>query len=340
MDELRLSLLALFVALIAGIYIRGSLRRRRMQLNDAVEPQAAVVADEQSADGDERNLQFTATSGFDPDPVARAFPDDYLSGEENLSISQEAGGSDVRTDEPQLSEWRQDALLGGDSTGSSNDGLSDLPPDMSSRISLEGDIPFGNIDLLDATPDGTPFQQQQLDLYGNATGVSASAAAKLTKRQAAKRRSAEPAATGNDDSLIIVLHVMQPDRRNFDGRRVHAALKRAELEFGDMNIFHHFGLGHAANPVFSVAKAVEPGTFDASDDESFETPGLTFFMRLPGPEDGSVVLELMFAAAKGIARELDGYVVDETRSTLSAQVLNHLRDRVIEFSRIQRLSLP
>ena len=141
-----------------------------------------------------------------------------------------------------------------------------------------------------------------------------------------------------EEELIIVLHIMQPDRRNFDGRKLKGALGRAGLLFGDMNIYHHYGLSlEADRPVFSVAKAIEPGTFDELDDASYETPGLTMFMRLPSAEDGTVVLELMFAAAQSLARELDGEILDEGRSTLNAQALNHLRDQVVDFNRLQRV---
>ena len=60
-------------------------------------------------------------------------------------------------------------------------------------------------------------------------------------------------------------------------------------------------------------------------------------MRLPGPQDGAVVLELMFNTAQTLARDLDARVLDERRMPMSAQALNHLRDRVAEFSRRQKL---
>ena len=41
--------------------------------------------------------------------------------------------------------------------------------------------------------------------------------------------------------------------------------------------------------------------------------------------------------ARELADRLDGVVCDETRSTLSGQAINHMRERIAEFHRKQRL---
>ena len=205
------------------------------------------------------------------------------------------------------------------------------------------DVPLGDIGLLepgyqpgfdvadeplDTSPliDDEPFSQGRLDLDGVATDTI-------------HTREPGPLRAPGGDELIIVMHVMRADRAAMPSGQVQAALGTAQLELGDMAIYHHYGLtqGGAHQPVFSVARAVEPGTFDPDDESSYVTPGLTLFMRLPGPQDGAVVLELMFNTAQTLARDLDAQVLDDQRNPLSAQALNHVRDRVAEFSRRQKI---
>ena len=370
MDELRLSLLVLCVVLIVGIYVRELMRKR----NARVTADGETGANPASQSVHEEPQTATRAGSEYPDPLL----DDAHAASPSVGDAKDLVREDARyvpeseaymlgdgparnaDAEPPLAEWRQDA---DDVTGLDEHRASDTP---GARRRGDDDIPLGDIDLLStggandrgtldvaadglALPEGNAdgfgelvrdadvqgvsgkaFQQGQLDLDGRAPGASKSGTVPATGASLGARESAE--------ELLIMLHVMQPDRRNFDGRRVRGALTRAGLYFGEMNIFHHYGLSpDAGTPVFSIAKAIEPGTFSELDDNSFETPGLTIFMRLPGPEDGTVVLELMFAAAQSLARELDGQVLDEARSTLSAQSLNHLRDRVIDFNRLQRV---
>lgn len=135
--------------------------------------------------------------------------------------------------------------------------------------------------------------------------------------------------------LIVALHVMHAQREPLDGPALHAALQDLGLRYGAMRIFHHPGLAPAPGgaTVFSVARAVEPGSFDLDDAASFATPGVVFFMRLPGAEDGAVTFELMLSSAETLARQLGADLLDDRRSVLTAQAVSHLRETVAEFER-------
>ncbi|MFW6350567.1 MAG: cell division protein ZipA, partial [Thiohalospira sp.] len=145
-----------------------------------------------------------------------------------------------------------------------------------------------------------------------------------------------PRPPGEDD-LILALFVTAPEGAAFPGPTVATALSEAGLRFGPMDIFHwyHAGGGGGEEPVFSVASMVEPGTLEALD-ESFTTPGLAFFCRLPGPRPGMESFEAMLAAARRVAGDLGGDLLDERRSTLTDQTIGHLRDRVREHELHQR----
>ncbi len=131
---------------------------------------------------------------------------------------------------------------------------------------------------------------------------------------------------------------MQPQRKPFEAVSVRTVLDDAGLQFGAMAIFHHYGLNGTPKdqPVFSVARAVEPGTFDPRDPRSFKTPGLVLFMRLPCSQDGPVVLELMLATAQLLARRLEAEILDDRQMPLTPELVRTLRESVDAFSRGQR----
>jgi len=71
--------------------------------------------------------------------------------------------------------------------------------------------------------------------------------------------------------------------------------------------------------------------------EDVTFPGIAMFVQLPGPDDPVAAFEEMLRTARRLADGLDGVVCDDTRSTLTGQVINHMRERIAEFSRRQRL---
>jgi cell division protein ZipA len=106
-----------------------------------------------------------------------------------------------------------------------------------------------------------------------------------------------------------------------------------------MGIFHYRGSGKAARSVaeFSVANVLKPGAFELDSMADTATPGVAMFVQLPGPDDPEAAFEEMLRTARELADRLDGVVCDETRSTLTGQAINHMRERIAEFHRKQRL---
>lgn len=137
---------------------------------------------------------------------------------------------------------------------------------------------------------------------------------------------------------IIVLHVMAPEQRAFPGERIRAALEAVGLVYGQMRIFHRLTKGLAGEPIFSVANMLEPGWFDLEQMDSFVTPGVTLFMRLPGPVACMAAFDEMMAIATKLAEALNGELRDETRSVLSRQTIEHMREEIREFQRRLRLA--
>ena len=79
--------------------------------------------------------------------------------------------------------------------------------------------------------------------------------------------------------------------------------------------------------------AVKPGVFDLDDIDLFSTPAVSFFLGLPGPRHPKQAFDVMVAAARKLSQELNGELKDDQRSVLTAQTIEHYRQRIVEFER-------
>lgn len=129
----------------------------------------------------------------------------------------------------------------------------------------------------------------------------------------------ERGAPADDDSprKLITLHVTAGTP--VPGHAATAALEAAGFEFGHMDIYHYHDGEHV---LFSAANMVEPGTFSDAD-----TPGVSLFAVLSGT-GGRQTLDRMLDAASQLATELDGEVLDERRSALTQQTVQHLQEQI------------
>jgi len=136
------------------------------------------------------------------------------------------------------------------------------------------------------------------------------------------------------DPEVFMLNVMARDSEGFRGEDILHILLACDLRFGDMNFFHRheFEAGRGAIQ-FSVANMMQPGVFDIDHMGDFNTPGLVFFLTLPGPEDMMKAFDYMLETAQAVARNLDGDVLDESRSVLSKQSLEHCRQQIRDLER-------
>jgi len=136
------------------------------------------------------------------------------------------------------------------------------------------------------------------------------------------------------DPEVFMLNVVARDREGFRGEDILHILLACDLRFGDMNFFHRheFEAGRGAIQ-FSVANMMQPGVFDIDRMGECNTPGLVFFLTLPGPEDMMKAFEYMLETAQAVARNLDGDVLDESRSVLSKQSLEHCRQQIRDLER-------
>ncbi|HET9047586.1 MAG TPA: cell division protein ZipA [Chiayiivirga sp.] len=141
---------------------------------------------------------------------------------------------------------------------------------------------------------------------------------------------------GDAPQRIISLFVNARDEGMIDGAAIVVAAEKAGLVYGDMGIFHRLVDGRPdAEPIFSVANLVKPGHFDLRHVHDIETPGLAFFMTLPGPVSALDAWETMLPTAQRMAELLDAVVLDEEHNALGRQRIAHIRDDLRSFDRAQ-----
>src|SRR5690606_33201952 len=133
---------------------------------------------------------------------------------------------------------------------------------------------------------------------------------------------------------VLVIHVVSRSEEGFQGAALLQSIMESGLRFGDMDIFHrHENMTGYGDVLFSMANALKPGTFDPDALETGHVRAVSFFMGLPGPRHPKQALDLMIAAARKVGQELGGDLKDDRRSVLTAQTIEHYRQRIAEFER-------
>ena len=174
---------------------------------------------------------------------------------------------------------------------------------------------------------------EQLDLSGlDLVAVDAPA------RVAAAARGQDSDDTDREE-LVVVVTVLARSGERLPGASVRRALEEAGLHYGERHLFHHYAAGQhlGAAPVFSALNVVKPGVFDLATMDSTATPGIALFLRLPGPEDPAGAFERMLATARRLAGQLGAHVCDESRSTLTNQAVNYIKEQLADYERRQLL---
>ncbi|MDP6095196.1 MAG: cell division protein ZipA [Gammaproteobacteria bacterium] len=135
-----------------------------------------------------------------------------------------------------------------------------------------------------------------------------------------------------EPSEVIVLNVMAQDDHEFHGTDLMQVLITAGLKFGEMSIFHQRANGDNKGPVvFSVANILNPGTFDLNNMDDFYTRGVSLFLALPAPVNNLQAFDQMLDVAQQICGSLDGELKDDHRSNMTAQTIEHYRQRISDF---------
>jgi len=154
--------------------------------------------------------------------------------------------------------------------------------------------------------------------------------AELTQ-QAQPQKSAEKPNTQPEE--VLVIHLMANKGEKVAGQQLLDAVLSAGLRYGAMKIFHRHLSDDGSGPVlFSMANLVNPGTFDLNTMGDLEVPGVTLFMALDDIEDPVDALNIMIEAVDSIVGDLQLNVMDESRSSMTRNTIEHYRQRARDVS--------
>ena len=143
---------------------------------------------------------------------------------------------------------------------------------------------------------------------------------------------AAPVSAAPQEKLVVLYLVAHPNQV-FTASVIGESLRDLGLDFGEMHIYHRYPDEGGDAPVFGVANLVEPGTLEPEALAETGTPGLTLFLQLPGPLPPLAAFDLFASTAQQLATRLDGELRDNTRTVVSRQMLEHLRDEIQQYAR-------
>lgn len=133
---------------------------------------------------------------------------------------------------------------------------------------------------------------------------------------------------------VFMLNVMARSPAGFRGEDILHILLACDLRFGELSFFHRHEQEKGRGAIqFSVANVMQPGVFDIDNMSDITTPGLVFFLTLPGPEDMMKAFDYMLETAQAVSRNLGGDVLDESHSALTKQSMDHTRSRITDLER-------
>ena len=173
--------------------------------------------------------------------------------------------------------------------------------------------------MTSTAPDGDIEDIDWLDGLGSEDGPS----------EVVKAQPAPSALVSREEPEVFMFNVVARSKQGFHGGDILHILLACDLRFGDMGFFHRHELEAGRGAVqFSVTNMMQPGVFDIDNMADMATPGLVFFLTLPGPDDMMQAFDYMLETAKTVARNLDADVLDESRSVVSKQTMEHSRQKV------------
>ena len=336
--SLREWLIAIGTLVIIGIVIDG-LRRMRRARKESIAISSGMGADnlKESPLDDDHNPEL-------PNGGARAISNDTL--EERGYVRREKPArrtpqqkptrpvrETLRDDDPSANVRSASAEPWQDETGAP----------VAENMETSG---FSSVEQEETTADAGwgaaddyPLDDAESDLAaGTATQVETESAP-----QEPEEREPEPPLAGANRPAareVIVINVLAPQGSEFSGAALQKLFEACGLVHGDMEIYHRHEAEDTISPVqFSVANAVEPGTFKPNNVAAMTTPGISFFMSMPGPTSALEAFEFMLETAQCVVRNLGGELKDERRSVMTAQTIEHCRQRIREYERKQRSPL-
>jgi len=151
--------------------------------------------------------------------------------------------------------------------------------------------------------------------------------------------SAADSAEYSETQELLVVHLMADKGQTCSGQLLLDTAIDLGLRYGEMKIFHRHTDRDGSGPVlFSMANLLNPGTFDLSTIGDLEAVGVTLFMTPSELAKPVEVFDLMIETAEQMAAELQLNIMDESRSSMTKQTIDHYRQRAQQAAFLQEHS--
>jgi len=122
---------------------------------------------------------------------------------------------------------------------------------------------------------------------------------------------------------IIQFSIVASADEGFNGRELADVFQQVGLEYGSMKIFER--LDEQRRVDFAVASMVEPGTFPEADLESFNSPGIVFFIQPSELDKPLETFDEFIQTINLLATELNGVKWDHNRQPLTEETIQQFR---------------
>jgi len=163
-----------------------------------------------------------------------------------------------------------------------------------------------------------------------------------SKPEQSSGRERQPADTDAENSStqeLLVVHLMANKEEFCSGQLLLDKVVELGLRYGAMKIFHRHTDEDGSGPIlFSMANLHNPGTFDLSTIAGLESMGVTLFMTPSELAKPAAIFDLMMDTAEQLADELQFNIMDESRSSMTKQTIDHYRQRAQQAALLQERS--
>ena len=334
--DLRDWLLLLGIAFIVGVMLHGLLRMRRNRGGIKMKLDKSFLSKPGAANDIDDLAMLKAEL---PNGGARAIPNpDYNPDALETEMAGEKPAGEKPVNEKTINEKPVNEKTVSEKTINEktiNEKLGDAPPETATETTFDAatetampDAP--SIDTVpDATSDPAPettsaptFETATETTLPDSPTTASPIKTTLPEKPTAPDTTHDKFPRYDASGRMVVLHVLAKSEP-FAGARLIEVLLESGMNRGDRNIFHHADESGAR--LFSLANIVDPRAFDMAQIKTFRTEGVTLFMAADEVANPIKGLERMMDLADALATALGGEVVDESRSALTPEALEALR---------------
>lgn len=217
-----------------------------------------------------------------------------------------------------------------------SDSLSDsqFPSGGSRVVGIREDDNFDEIDRL-LRGASSEARQGQFDLDDSQEEDSATLEAeraqleiKLAQQSEVSRKISPSDNNSSQTQDVLAMHLMASKGEMINGQMLLDAVLAVGFRFGGRKIFdRHLNEQGSGDVLFSLANVANPGTFDLNTIADIQTPGVSLFMQLDGLADPVTAFDIMVDTVDRLVAQLHLHVLDETRSSMTKQTIDHYRQR-------------